>query len=184
MRTFIAINLSPEIKAALASLLKALRQSKAEVKWVGENSFHLTLKFLGEITDSDVDQVVINMEDVAKQSQPFGLECRSTGYFPERGSPRVIWAGVGLSAELKDLQQRLEIALEKLGFPREEREFHPHLTLGRVKGSRNLDAVIKILKQYEGKSFGKMEVKAISLFESILKPSGAEYRVLKEAKLG
>ncbi len=124
------------------------------------------------------------MEMVARQSQPFSLECRSTGYFPERGSPRVIWAGVVLSTELKDLRQRLELALQRLGFPQEEREFRPHLTLGRVKGRRNLDAIIRILKQYEDKSFGKMEVKAITLFESLLKPAGAEYRVLKEAKLG
>lgn len=184
MRSFIAIDLSPEVKSALASLIKNLQQIRADIRWVSKNSFHLTMKFLGEITETDLDQIVINMETIARQSQPFSLECRSTGYFPEKGTPRVLWAGVVLSAELKDLQRRLEGTFEKLGFPKEEREFHPHLTLGRVKSSRNLDAVIRILKKYENKSFGKTEVKAITLFESILRPTGAEYRVLKEAKLG
>lgn len=184
MRTFIAIDLSPEIKAALSSIVKALRQTKAEVKWVGENSFHLTLKFLGEIAESDIGPIVSAIEIEAAQSEPFYLECRSTGYFPEKGPPRVIWAGVVPSPELKDLQRRLEEALEKLGFSRESREYHPHLTLGRVKSGLHLEAVIRLLKQYENKSFGQMEVKSLTLFESLLKPTGAEYRVLKEVKLG
>ncbi len=184
MRTFIAVDLSPEIKGALAALIKDLRQTKAEVKWVNENSFHLTMKFLGEITEQELGQVVTNMEIVARQTRPFSLECRSTGYFPEKGTPRVLWAGVVLTEELKALQQKLELALEKIGFPKEERDFHPHLTLGRVKSHRNLDAAIRILKKYEDKSFGQMEVKALTLFESILRPTGAEYRVIKEAKLG
>lgn len=184
MRTFVAIDLDPEIKTALSSLVRSLRQTKAEVKWVGENSFHLTLKFLGEIAEKDLEPINSVMEAEARKSEPFCLECRSTGYFPEKGSPRVIWAGVVPSPGLMDLQRRLEIAFEKLGFPREARNFHPHLTLGRVKSSRHLETALRLLKQYENKSFGQMEVKAITLFESILRPAGAEYRVIKEVKLG
>jgi 2'-5' RNA ligase len=184
MRTFVAIDLNPEIKASLSSLVRSLRQTKAEVKWVGEPSFHLTLKFLGEIAAKDLEPIVSAMEAEARKSAPFYLECRSTGHFPKKGSPRVIWAGVVPSPELMDLQRRLEIAFEKLGFPREARDFHPHLTLGRVKSSRHLETVLRLLKQYEDKSFGQMEVKALTLFESILRPEGAEYRVIKEVKLG
>ena len=184
MRAFIAIDLSPEIKASLSSLVKTLRQTRAEIKWVGENSFHLTLKFLGEIDEKDLEPIISAMEAEAKKSQPFRLECHSIGYFPEKGTPRVIWTGVTSSAELRDLQQRLEKALEKLGFPKEAREFKPHLTLGRVKSSRHLETVLRLLKPYQDQSFGQMEAKALTLFESILKPTGAEYHVIKEVKLG
>ncbi|MCX7973080.1 MAG: RNA 2',3'-cyclic phosphodiesterase [Candidatus Aminicenantes bacterium] len=184
MRTFIAIDLSPEIKSSLKSLVKICQQTKAEVKWVGENSFHLTLKFLGEIDKSQIRSILEIMEIEAKKSQPFNLECRSIGFFPEKGTPRVIWVGVEFSPELKDLQKRLEASLLKIGFSQEAREFHPHLTLGRVKSSRYLESVLRELKKYQEKSFGQMTVKSITLFESILKPSGAEYRIVQEVKLG
>lgn len=184
MRTFIAIDLSPEIKAALRSLVQVCRQTKADVKWVGENSFHLTLKFLGEIETSQVSSIFKIMEIEAKKSRPFVLECRSIGFFPERGTPRVLWVGVKASAELKDLQRRLELSLQKIGFPPEEREFHPHLTIGRVKSKLHLESVLQQLEKYREKSFGQMEAKTIVLFESLLRPTGAEYRPIGEVKLG
>lgn len=184
MRAFIAIDLSPEIKASLRSLVQICRQTKAEIKWVGENSFHLTLKFLGEIKESQVPSILKIMEIEAKKSRPFLLECRSTGFFPDKGTPRVLWVGVEATSELKDLQRRLEISLQTIGFPLEERGFHPHLTIGRVKSNRQLGAVLQQLEKYRDKSFGQMEVKAITLFESFLRPSGAEYRPIGEVKLG
>ncbi len=184
MRAFIAIDLSPEIKQNLRALLQSLRRLKADVRWVGEDSFHLTLKFLGEITDTEVKTIIATIEKVALERQPFSLECRSTGCFPEKGTPRVFWVGVVPSPALLQLQQEIEVNLEKTGWPREPRAFHPHLTLGRVKSVRGMDQVLRELKKYEEQSFGQMEVGAIKLFQSVLRPSGAEYHVIQEVRLG
>jgi len=184
MRTFIAIDLSPEIKQNLRALLQSLRRLKAEVRWVGEDSFHLTLKFLGEINEEEVKTIIATLEKVARQHRPFSLECRSTGCFPKKGTPRVFWVGVVPSPALLQLQQEIEVSLEKSGWPREPRAFHPHLTLGRVKSARGTDQVLKEIKKYEEQSFGQMEVGAITLFQSVLRPSGAEYHVIREVRLG
>ncbi len=184
MRVFIAIDLDPEIKKNLGWLLQSLRRTKAEVKWVGDDSLHLTLKFLGEVSEDDVTKIVKILEEIGPHHQPFLIECRQTGSFPEKGTPRVFWVGVTPSPQLLALHKEIESSLEKIGFPPEERAFHPHLTLGRIKSSRGLEEARAELEKQREKSFGQMEVKFLTLFQSFLRPAGAEYKVLREIRLG
>lgn len=184
MRAFIAIDLSQEIKENLSSLLKQLRKLKADVKWVKENSLHLTLKFLGEISEQESIKVISVLEAAGKSYSPFTLTCRSVGQFPEKGTPRVFWVGIEPSPELLGLQEQVENALEKEGFLREARAFHPHLTLGRVKSSRGCETVRNELKKYENHHFGEMQATTLTLFQSFLRPEGAEYRIVHQVKLG
>jgi 2'-5' RNA ligase len=184
MRTFIAIDLDREIKERLTSLIQELDKVSKKIKWVRKEGMHLTLKFLGEIEEKKIPEVESILKDISSTSPPFLLSLKGTGTFPRgRKTPRVLWVGIEESQGLKDLQSKLEEELEKRGFPREKREFHPHLTLGRVRRHSYLGGILSSLENNKEYDFGEMEVKKISFFQSVLKPTGAEYKILLEFDL-
>ncbi len=185
MRTFIAIDLAPGIKAGLETLIRKARKNAGGVKWVKPDAMHLTLKFLGDIPEDSVGTVKALLEKLAGARRPFPLRLKGTGTFPpgNRMSARVLWAGVEEVPELMELQAALEAECEKAGFPREERAFHPHLTLGRVKSPDGLGPVLDELERHKETDLGEMIVAAIIFFQSVLGPSGPKYLVLTEAVL-
>jgi 2'-5' RNA ligase len=145
---------------------------------------HLTLKFLGEISPARVTEVRSILDSVAERHAAFPLEFSGTGTFPAHTrAPRIIWAGIKQGQTLVALYKDLENGLETIGFPREKRSFHPHLTLGRVKAPRNLEAVLDFLRRKDQTSFGTMQAGSVMLFESLLKPTGAEYSRIHTADL-
>ena len=144
MRTFIALDLDSEIKARLSDLLRRLRwRGPKGVSWARESGLHITFKFLGEIDEARAARVAETMQAAAAAVPDFALRVRGTGAFPPPPRPqRVLWVGTNEQAAVLDLQARLEVGLEGLGFDRESRPFHPHLTLGRVKsGSGPREAI-------------------------------------------
>jgi len=183
MRTFIAIDLHPEIKVRLLDFISRLRQAGGSVKWVKPQALHLTLKFLGEIPEDKVPPVEAVIRSVCAGHRAFSLVVEGTGAFPPGKSPRVLWVGIREEAEIVSLQDKLEEALDKEGFPRERREFHPHLTLGRVKAAQNLKETTEILGRHGQTHFGEMVVNELTFYQSILKPEGPEYRVLSRVEL-
>jgi len=182
MRAFVAIELTPELKSTLADLVRRLQRiNRGGIGWVRETGMHLTLKFLGEIEEIRAGAVGTAMDEAASATRPLPLEVRGTGYFPGGRSPRVLWAGFSPAPELDALQARLEAGLEALGFERESRPFHPHLTLGRVRSAAGIRDILTELDLRRQTSFGTMTAARIVLVRSVLKPSGAEYSVLKES---
>jgi 2'-5' RNA ligase len=181
MRTFIAIDLDDALKNSLAALLDELKPLAGNVRWVGASGMHLTLKFLGEIPEAEAAGVSAVLDEVAGRHQPFPLRLLGTGAFPPgRRSPRVFWVGAAPVPTLMSLQEDIEREMEKRGFEREQRPFRPHLTLGRVRYPAPLDSLVKELQRHEQRAFGEMNVQRFVFFRSVLKPSGAEYSVLKE----
>jgi len=184
MRTFIAIDLDDSLKKALETLAGELRPLAKSVRWVGAAGMHLTLKFLGEIAEADAARVSSALEEVAPRHRVFALVLEGTGAFPPgRRDPRVLWVGVAPGPPLLAFQEDIEREMEKLGFEREKRPFHPHLTLGRVKFPSRLDLLIQEMRKHQDQRFGEMSVQKLTFFQSTLKPSGAEYAVLKEFRL-
>ncbi len=185
MRTFIAIDLDDGLKRALETLVGELRPLATSVRWVGAAGMHLTLKFLGEIKEADAARISAALEKVAPRHRVFALVLQSTGAFPPgRMDPRVLWVGVASGPPLLAFQEDIEREMEKLGFEREKRPFHPHLTLGRVKFPSRLDLLIQEMRKHQDQRFGEMRVQRFTFFQSTIKPSGAEYTVLKEFSLG
>jgi 2'-5' RNA ligase len=185
MRTFIAIDLDEALKKSLAELIDELKPLAGNVRWVNATGMHLTLKFLGEIPEEEVAGISTVLEDVAPRHHPFPLLLQGSGAFPPgRRTPRVFWVGVAPVPALISLQEDIEREMEKRGFERERRSFRPHLTVGRVKFSAPLDTLVGVLQRHEERVFGEMNVHRFVLFRSILRPSGAEYSVLKEFSLG
>ncbi len=183
MRTFIAIDLEPALKEAVRGFVESLKRTKADVRWTGPSGLHLTLKFLGEIEPDTAEKVTSALARVAGRHRPFSLALEGTGRFPQGRSPRVLWIGVRPQPELLSLQEDIERELEAEGFLREDRLFHPHLTLGRVKGSGAIGEALGELEKKGRFLFGDMEVRSVTLFESRLGPGGAQYRVVSEHAL-
>jgi RNA 2',3'-cyclic 3'-phosphodiesterase len=183
VRAFIAIDLDPEIKGSLHSLVRDLRATRADIRWVSDEGMHLTLKFLGPIDETQALGVKEILKDAAALHHAFPLRLEGAGAFPDETRPRVLWVGFAAEPELLALQTDLDTALEARGFERERRAFTPHLTLGRVKGpERVAKAMTELLKRRE-ETFGAMTVRKVTLFESLLHPEGAEYRIVFEAAL-
>lgn len=186
MRTFIAIDMSPEIKLALQAVIRDIRKGASGVKWVEPGAMHLTLKFLGEVPDTAVASVKGVLERVSSGRSPFPLRLRGTGTFPPGGrrNARVLWIGTAEEPRLIDLQEDLESGLEGVGFPREDRPFHPHLTLGRVKTPEGLERALQGLERHSGDELGAMSVARLTFFQSVLRPAGPEYVPILEQELG
>lgn len=186
MRTFIAIDLDPEIKRTLSDFLRRMNKlAPRNISWIRESGMHLTLKFMGEIEEERIPPIRTIMNGAAAAVPAFSLKFKGTGVFPPQArTPRVLWIGTEEQPAVFDLTERLVSGLEPLGFAREERPFRPHLTLGRVRhGSGIQDAVAELEKNRET-AFGEMTVTRITLFKSVLKPAGAEYSILEEGVLG
>lgn len=183
MRAFIAIDLEPSIKESLLDLIRSLERTKAEVRWVRREGLHLTIKFLGEIGSGEASKVKDVLGSVAARHRRFRLAVEGTGTFPNGRAPRVFWVGVRPEPELVSLHEGIEAELENVGFPREARSFHPHLTLGRAKGRAFIQEAIAELERHSGSGFGEMEVVKVTFFESLLGPGGARYRTMSEHPL-
>ncbi|MDZ7338850.1 MAG: RNA 2',3'-cyclic phosphodiesterase [candidate division KSB1 bacterium] len=183
VRTFIAIDIPAAQKEQIATLQGQLRALGARVTWTRPEGIHLTLKFLGDVDEGQIAQVAEAVGRAARGIEPFEVSIAGTGAFPDFRRPRVLWVGVKEpSGRLKALAQAVELQLQPLGFPREGRDFSPHLTLGRVKDPRGVEPVVRALQQtnFVGGSFAVQEV---VVMRSDLKPSGAEYTALHRIAL-
>lgn len=183
LRCFIAIELPDEIKDAIDVHIKKLKQTGADVKWVQSKNLHLTLKFLGKTPDSLLPEVNSKLASLSKLHKKFQIQILDAGVFPNIRNPRVIWLGIKDHEEMIKLQLDIDSAMSELGFEQEDREFTPHLTIGRVKSFKNKDALMKELATLKDADFGKIEVENIALMRSELKPGGAEYSRLSEIPL-
>ena len=181
MRAFLAIDCDDRLKDNISSLIKRLDRGGGNVRWIKKQGMHLTLKFLGNITDLQAQSIDQELRMLKNSFNPFDLSLRGTGRFPASSRfPKVLWVGVDGNDILGSLHREIEQSLSRQGFPKEKRPFHPHLTLGRVKNNNALEHVLSGLDLTKDEFFGRMTVDKCTLFKSTLKPSGAEYTVLAE----
>jgi len=182
-RFFIAINLPPEVKDKLVKLQKALSQYIPNVRWVTADNLHLTLVFLGAINDLERKKVGQITQEVLKETEPFSLQVKGLGVFPEPKRVRILWAGVFGNFALKLLNRLLFRKLTQAGFRVDEREFTAHITLGRTKAKANREIVSFLLDKYKEVRFGAFEVFSVEIMESQLQRSGPIYRVVEKIEL-
>lgn len=188
MRAFVAIELSDEIKGCLSQAQSHLKYSGADVKWVEKENIHLTLKFLGDITEDKAKKVGTMLEGIASSAKPFELTLKDIGAFPKTDSPRVIWAGLDKGAkESTDIAKRTDEELLKIGFEPEARPFAAHITIGRVRSPKNKEAlkekILSVPKSWLSDS-SSQRISSIALFQSTLTPDGPVYTKIYEAILG
>ncbi|HEX2570845.1 MAG TPA: RNA 2',3'-cyclic phosphodiesterase [Polyangia bacterium] len=190
IRAFLAINLPVPVVRRLTDEVRALQPAvKAaglEVAWVPAANVHLTLKFFGNIDPVVVAAIQSRLSSGLRAHPPFELEARGLGAFPDARRPRILWAGLRESAPLLALQKDIEDWMEEIGFEREARTFHPHLTLGRVKhgGAQNEETIATLLGEREKALFGGGRITEVVLYESRTLRAGAEYTPLTRVALG
>ena len=188
IRSFIAIELPQAVKQELTDLESLLKKRcPAVVKWVGPEGIHLTLKFLGAVDADRVDEVKMAIDEAVQGMTPFGLDVRDVGAFPNLSRVQVIWVGVkGELDKLMYFQKQVESNMEQLGFPREERAFTAHLTLGRVHNYTSPEdrrKIGQILGQTTFASANPVRVESVDLIKSQLTPQGAIYTRVYAAQL-
>lgn len=184
MRAFIAIEIPDEIKKEMIGIQEQLRTTKVDAGWPRPEGVHLTLKFLGEIPEARIPEIMDSIRTAAEGIGPFRLEVRGVGAFPNPKNARVVWIGLGGEVEtLTKLQARVEDALSRIGMAREERAFTPHLTVGRIKFIRSRDRWLKALDEMKDIVLPGFDAAAVSLMRSELKPSGAVYTEMGRVEL-
>ena len=175
MRAFIAIDLPEPIHSELKRCQATFRAASPDARWTRSEGIHLTLKFLGEISDDQARKVTEALKELGP-FEKFSVEVKGLGFFPDARRPRVFWAGVEAPPALGELAARVEGCMEKRGFEREGRDYRPHLTLARFKVPRPQPALVELAGRENQASLGRFEVSEFFLFESKLSPQGAEYR--------
>jgi 2'-5' RNA ligase len=184
MRLFIAIEIPDEIKKEMVTVQERLRKTNVDASWTRAEGMHLTLKFLGEVPEKKVTEIVGGLHSAVDGIGPLKLSVSGVGTFPNPKNARVVWIGLaGDREELSRLQVAVENAMVLLGMAREERKFTPHLTLGRIKYIRSRDMWIKTLGEIKDISLPAFEATSISLMKSELKPSGAVYTEMGKVEL-
>jgi len=187
VRVFIAIDIDDKIRKAIADLQKQIASKvdvkKGDLKWVEPNNIHLTLKFLGEISDEQLEEVKEIVNTVAQAHQKFNLEIESVGSFGGR-SAKVVWVGAGKGTDaLLALQKDLDDLLAQAGYPKEEREFSAHLTLCRVNHPIAGLKMGEAIAQFSHLKLGSIAAESLCVYQSQLTPAGPNYTLLGEFKL-
>lgn len=184
VRTFIAIEIPADIKAAMVEVQSVLRKTGADVGWVRPDGVHLTLKFLGGIDAGRVGELKEAVGVAVAGHGPLVLDIAGVGVFPEARSPRVVWMGIGGDTKaLAALYEKVESACESIGFRREDRPFKPHLTLGRVKSPGGRSRLMEAISGLGTATAGTFTADAVSIMKSELKPSGAVYTEMGRSAL-
>ncbi len=178
MRLFVALELTDELREVLAGRIARLKPLCRSASWARPEGMHVTLKFIGHaIADGDGAKLAAVRTALAQvvSGSPVEMCFRGTGFFPSVSWPHVFWCGIEASPNLASLASDIDRALEPLGIPRETRAFVPHLTLARFKSPRGIPSLLRETEKFTVQELGHVRATKFHLFESKLKPSGAEH---------
>ena len=177
MRLFVALDLPEYVREALNNLIAHLKLTCPKVRWVRPEGMHITLKFIGEADPGKLGAIRAALETV-HSGAPVEINLRGVGFFPNERRPHTAWCGVEASPNLAPLAAEIARALKPLGFPAESRQFVPHLTLARFKSPDGLERLVSAARDLKSQEFGSVRESEFHLFQSFLKPSGAEHQRL------
>ena len=182
IRTFIALPLPSDVMSAIASIQKQLVTSGAEVKWDTPERFHITLKFLGDTDSALIPEITQQLRNSVGNFPAFELAYVKLGGFPNVDRPRVVWIGTSENHQILRLQGQVERICTSFGFANDDRPFHAHITLGRLKGNRNLERLTATLKSI---TFEPLLARCteVHFVRSELRPTGSVYTLLNSISL-
>lgn len=181
MRLFVAVRPPRDVVAAIEKAVTPARRAMVGPRWTTEDQWHVTLQFLGAVADEAVADVSRALDPVSKV-QPFPVRLGGAGAFPRVSRARIIWLGAQGGADgLTDLARAVHTALEPLGFRPEEREYHPHVTVARLKMPGDVSPAVEALG--EGAVGGAFLVNEVTLYESRTSRAGARYEPLTAVAL-
>jgi 2'-5' RNA ligase len=179
MRAFLAVEVDPHLIYKIKDVQKKLKEANAMVKFVEPENLHFTFKFLGDITPEKSETIIEMVEEQVKDYSPFKITIKGTGVFPNMGYIRVLWLGVEHPGAFSKVQREMDEEFAKMGF-KKERSYIPHLTIGRVKGTQNKDALVSAVQELENVEIGTMNIDRLTLKKSELTPVGPMYTDIQE----
>ncbi len=185
-RVFCAIELPETVRKAVLQRIAQLKEAVPDAKasWSRDTNLHLTLKFLGELPQTSVPNISTAASRAVGGIAPFSVRLEQTGAFPKQGQPRVLWIGINdLTGELGKLHARLEDESTKAGFARDDRHFHPHLTLARLRQPRHARTLVAAHKELEFDP-AEIVVSELLVIRSELSSEGSRYTVISRHPLG
>lgn len=185
VRTFIAVEVPLEVMSRAIQVSERLQIAQAKVSWVKADNLHLTLKFLGDVPDNELNDVCAAVKAAAATLSAFEAMIRGVGAFPNVRRPRTIWLGVEKGRDqLIELFEAIEDHLHPLGFRRDGRRFRPHLTIGRVRSiTAANEELAELIQKRAETEFGMIIVDEITVFSSLLTPQGAVHHPLGHGPL-
>ncbi len=178
IRAFFALNMSERAQGEIFKIQKELSEIKSDIKWEPKEKFHITLKFLGDVDEQILKNLTDELKYELKDFGKFDLLYKGLGCFPNMRLPRVIWIGAeDNEKKLFALNKSIEEKAKSYNFERESNKFHPHITLGRVKGSKGVNDVIKILKELNHEAINDT-ASEVYVMKSILQKTGSVYEII------
>ncbi len=174
-RTFIAVDIHPEknLQSNIQEIKDVLHHEK--IKWVPDNQWHLTLKFLGDTPEEIIQPIIVDISDKIMQLPGMNLHLFSLGLFKSLNNPRILWIGFKPCETLIKAVKCINEATQKFGFESDNKEFSPHLTIARIKEIKQIKNLGNLIEKYKNTSFGMVTITEIIFYESILKSEGPVY---------
>ena len=180
IRSFISFDIDDEkVLDEIVRVQRMLAETGANLKLVEPENIHITMRFLGNISEPMIDLIHREMERI--KFTPFEVEVRGVGAFPNLRHIRVVWAGVQKgSVELNRIFNELEPHLRRLGFRPDQKGFTPHITIARVRTGRNRAELARCIGRLANHEFGIITVRCLRLKKSTLTPKGPMYETMRE----
>lgn len=180
-RGFIAIDINPT--SNILKLLKDITKINADIKLVEPQNIHITLKFLGDTEENNIEKIEKILEETLKKIETFSIKLKGTGVFPNKDYIRILWIGIKKAEIIETIARNIDENLSQLGFKKEKRGFSAHLTIGRVKTAKNKQFLMKVIEEYRDFDFSTQVINSVKLKKSDLTAKGPIYTTLREVKL-
>ncbi|MDP8254025.1 MAG: RNA 2',3'-cyclic phosphodiesterase [Candidatus Kaelpia aquatica] len=184
LRTFIAIEIDDKTRTIISNIQNSFKKSKADIRLIAPDNIHITLIFIGNIEATKVDEIRKELQNLISSTKVFKILPKDIGCFPNTKNPKILWIGIKDGAEkLIELNKKIKLLLDGCKITTDDRDFHPHITIGRVKSSNNIDALKATLLNFSEQSFQQIAVERISLIKSNLTPAGPQYKTITRWEL-
>lgn len=174
MRLFVALDIPEETRDALANLIHQFSEVCRGARWVRAEGLHITLKFIGEAEEATLSAMKACLAEI-HSAEAIQIVFRHFGFFPNERRPHVFWVGMQAGPALADLAKQIDAKLQTLGIPHEEKDFRPHLTLARFNSLGGLPKLKEMIQGHAARELGRTTAREFHLYQSELKPGGAEY---------
>jgi 2'-5' RNA ligase len=183
VRVFVAVSISEEARAAIASMMKELKRLGERIRWIPPENLHLTLKFVGEVDSQRVPEFESALDRSIDGFSQFQYSLEAKGCFPNWNQPRILWVGVKDTEDrLVGIHREIDRNFQTLEIPNENRRFKPHLTIARLKQGAKPEAALSAFQRFQLGEY-RVDVREVHLMRSDLGPSGAQYSILHSASL-
>ncbi len=183
LRTFIAVPLPQEARTIIQEIQTDLQKCNCDISWVKPENIHLTLKFLGDTASENIEAIKLIIKDCVRKTKPFDYTINELGAFPSLNKINVLWLGIDKNKDkFRAIVEMLEENLCRIGFPKENRSFSAHITLGRIRSNKNIHILKESLNKYKTPLNIPGNFSNITLFKSTLTPTGPIYEVLDAVK--